>query len=229
MQRLKFSFVRKENLKFISHLDIMRAFQRAIRRAGIPVSYSRGFNPQPRLSIALPLPLGVTSESEIAEVYLDQKISPASFADDLNRYLPEGISVFNAAAISPDAPPLMQGVDAALYRVILKGGIKIPEGFLAQVVEEVKSRDEIIVQRTGKKGTRKINIRPYVYNIVVLKDKSGNESLEMFLQTGSRGGARPVEVVRLLARSGGFDADVHDLRIHRVGLFQKKGDEWETL
>ena len=76
MPRLRVRFSRGEELKFISHLDIMRLWQRALRRAGISLVYSEGFNPRPRLSLAAPLAVGVTSEAELMDIYLTGQVSP---------------------------------------------------------------------------------------------------------------------------------------------------------
>ena len=87
MQRLRISFSRGEKLKFISHLDLIRLFQRAFHRAGIALAYSEGFNPHPRMSLAAPLALGVTSDAELMDVVLAKFVSPHAFTEVVSRQL----------------------------------------------------------------------------------------------------------------------------------------------
>ncbi|MFY9113884.1 MAG: TIGR03936 family radical SAM-associated protein [Dethiobacteria bacterium] len=228
--RLKFSFTREENIKYISHLDMMRLLQRALRRAEIPVAYSGGFNPQPRLSIALPLPLGVTAEHELAEIYLEESFSPSLFTDRMREKLPRGLSLIGAEEISDKERSLMQMIDAALYLAFpLPGGGSLPEGILSGGVEEVKGRTELIVQRMGKKGPRKIDIRPYIIELEMIKEGNGTEIIRMFLQAGSRGGARPGELLGILGAAGGLETLPYLLQIHRRGLFHNRRGHWEQI
>lgn len=230
MQRLKFSFFRGEKLKFISHLEIMRLLQRALRRADIPVACSEGFNPQPRLSIAAPLPVGVTAANEPVEVFLWEKISPAELVQKVNSCLPNGFFINRAEEALEDEPPLMQVVDAALYRGYpLMEKIKLPAGDLHRGVEKISNREELIVERKGKKGPRQINLRPYIYNLKLAEDERGNVELKMFLKTGSQGGARPGEVVRTLSEWSDSSQLPHWLQLHREGLYRRGREAWEQL
>lgn len=221
MQRLKFSFVRNEKVKYISHLEIMRAFHRAIRRAKLPVAMSQGFNPQLRMSIALPLAIGVTSENEMAEVYIFEDTEPQEFQRRLNLSLPEGLAVFNTEKAETEAPQLMQLVDAALYHIKPINDIqKIQKGFLDEGVELILKRENIIVSRRAKKRNKEFDIRPYIINMEVFNDK-GRSCLKMFLQTGSRGGAKPAEVLAVMGKEMSFEELGFLMQIHRKGLFSK--------
>ena len=84
MPRLRVRFGRGPEVKFISHLDVMRFWERAFRRARIPLAYSEGFSPHPRISLAAPLPVGVTSEAELMDVMVSRWISPQWFTDTVN-------------------------------------------------------------------------------------------------------------------------------------------------
>jgi len=230
LQRLQFYFSRGEELIYISHLDIMRLLQRAMRRAGSPLAHTKGYNPQPRLSIAAPLPVGVTAKREPAEVYLEQNISPSNFVEDFNRQLPRGILIEDAVEISEEAPPLMQVIDAALYQVypFFEESSISPEK-VRDGVEKIKHKEEITVRRKGKKGWREIDIRPFIYRLE-FKNNDGEEKnkleLEMFLKTGSQGGARPGEIVNLLGEMLGSPQLPYQLRLNRVALYRRDGQGW---
>ena len=93
MQRLRIRFSRGQEIKFISHLDIVRLWQRALHRAGMPLAYSEGFSPHPRISVAAPLPLGVTSETELMDILCVRWVSPHFFTAAVSQQLPPGIGI----------------------------------------------------------------------------------------------------------------------------------------
>jgi len=96
MQRIKIIYSKGEEIKFIGHRDLMRVFQRAIRRAGLPIAYSQGFNPHMRISWGNALKLGVTSDNEFATLQLDGWLRPAELMDRLNPQLPQGLEILEA-------------------------------------------------------------------------------------------------------------------------------------
>ena len=93
MQRLRLKFSRGEELKFLSHLDLMRLWERAIRRAGLPLAYSEGFTPHPQIALAAPLSVGVTSQAELMDVVLSRWVPPQSFTAQIEEQLPRGIEL----------------------------------------------------------------------------------------------------------------------------------------
>src|SRR3989304_2795100 len=100
MQRLRVRFRRGQELKFISHLDIIRLWQRAFHRAAIPLAYSGGFSPHPRISLAVPLAVGVTSEAELMDVFCTKRVSPHGFVASINQELPTGIEILQTHQIA---------------------------------------------------------------------------------------------------------------------------------
>ena len=107
MFRLRVRFYRGEELKFISHLDTIRLWVRALRRAGIPLEYTEGFSPHPKISLAVPLSVGVTANNELMDISITKVVSPHWFMDTVNRQLPAGLKVLEAAPIGIiDSSPL---------------------------------------------------------------------------------------------------------------------------
>ena len=94
MFRLRVRFSRGKELKFISHLDIIRLWVRALRRAQIPLEYTEGFSPHPRISLAVPLSVGVTAANELMDISITKVVSPHWFVDTVNRQLPQGLKVW---------------------------------------------------------------------------------------------------------------------------------------
>ena len=117
MQRLRVKFGRREEVKFISHLDIVRFWHRALRRAAIPLAYSQGFTPHPQISVAAPLAVGVTSEAELMDVWLNRWMPPQSFMMRLKSQLPPGLEVFEVWQVGLNLPSVQSCVAFAEYRV----------------------------------------------------------------------------------------------------------------
>ncbi|QIB26274.1 TIGR03936 family radical SAM-associated protein [Caloranaerobacter azorensis] len=99
MGTIRVRFSKKDDMKYISHLDLMRLFQRAFRRADIPVKYSQGFNPHPKFSLATALPIGVTSDGEYMDVELENDIDKDEFINRINDVLPDGIKILSGKYI----------------------------------------------------------------------------------------------------------------------------------
>ena len=161
MYCIRVKFIRGEELKFISHLDIMRIFERALRRSRLPIKYSEGFNPRPEMVFGLPLPVGVTSEAEYADFMMDRNISAGEFIDSLNPQMPPGLGIVTAMQ-RRGKNNIMASIAAALYDVSLFGE---EPGFLTEADNELKrlmSMSEIIVEKKGKHGIKPVNIRPLI-------------------------------------------------------------------
>ena len=100
LYRIKITYTKGEEVKFISHLDLMRAISRAIRRTDLPIAYSQGFNPRMKMSFGQALKVGATSEGEEAKLTFEQEISPQEVMDRLNQVLPQGICILTSNKIA---------------------------------------------------------------------------------------------------------------------------------
>ena len=126
MQRLRITFSRGDEVKYLSHLDMMRLWERALRRANIPLAYSQGFSPHPRISIAAPLPIGVTGDGELMDIMLQKRMSPNVVIKALGEQLPCGIGVHGVAQVPLTLPSLQSQVRQAEYRVEMTTGSSQP-------------------------------------------------------------------------------------------------------
>jgi radical SAM family uncharacterized protein/radical SAM-linked protein len=155
--------------RYISHLDLIRLFERTCRRANIPVLYSQGFNPHPKFSFAPPLTLGFSSESEYLDIEIEENFN-GDLKELFNAHLPEGIRINDVKEISPPVESLDSAIQFAEYEV------ELPDRSVnhSEFEKELKSflkREEIIVQRKTKGKIRTINIRPYIKSIRFKDDK----------------------------------------------------------
>ena len=206
------AYQKKGELKYISHLDLMRTISRGFRRAEIPLCFTRGFHPLPLISFGPALAVGTESEEEFLDFISPQWMEPSQLIDKLNRNLPPGLRFLKAVALKSKPLPLSQVINMAHYSVLLN---KVPERELSgnhqQLISELLSRDELLVERD--KGVRKssFNIRPYIHHIYLEEDK-GVLHLELKLDKGRS--ARPREVLQALYHDKGGE-----LAIVRVRLF----------
>lgn len=193
MYRYRVVFVKEGEFACLSHLDLQRTFIRVLRRAGLPLAYSQGFNPQPRLSFAAPLAVGISGEREYLEFDLVSPRESKKIKDLLNSFLPRELAVQSVEQTDAAAIILASRVEAALYLAV----ISPPVPDLAAAVRSMMSSPVLEVERQGKSSKKRLDIRPFIYNLY-LQNTNEEDKLFMFLATGNQGGARPAEVLELL-------------------------------
>ena len=196
MQRLRVRFTREDEIKFISHLDIMRLWERALRRAGIRIVYSEGFSPHPRLSLAAPLAVGVTGRSELLDVYTTDTVSPHWFTDAVNKQLPVGISILGVQQISVTVPSLQSQVRQADYRIEVERADG-PEDIEYAIVS-LLTLEKLPWYHERDTGKREYDLRELVDNIKMESSDDERCMLAMVLRCGSNGSGRPEQVTLAL-------------------------------
>jgi radical SAM-linked protein len=196
MQRLRIRFTRGHEIKYISHLDIMRLWERALTRAGIRIAYSEGFSPHPRLSLAAPLAVGVTGESELLDVYTADTVSPHWFTEAVNRQLPVGISILGVQQVGAILPSLQSQVRQAEYRIEMdrEDGLGDIESAIASLLSS-KSLPWYHERDTGK---REYDLRELIDDIKLESSTDKRCTITMVLRCGSNGSGRPEQVTLAL-------------------------------
>ncbi len=210
MQRLRLTFSRGEELKYISHLDLMRLWQRALRRADIPLVYSQGFSPHPRLSLAAPLAVGVTSSGELIDIFLERRVSPHFFIKVVRGQLPRGIDISEVVEVGLGLPSLQSQVRSAEYRVVVETDRKPNE--VENAVASLLSSDKLPWQHNRDKEVRKYDLRSLVDDLWLIEYHSPEFTMGMRLRCDGSGTGRPEQVLSAL----GFA--VHPKSIHRTRL-----------
>jgi radical SAM-linked protein len=208
MYRFRIVFAKEGEFACLSHLELQRTFIRALRRAAVPMAYSQGFNPQPRLSFAAPLAVGIESDREYLEVDLAANMECNALKQSLNCQLPPALAVQKVQPADPLLPALAAQVEAALYLAVFSSYTLE----LAEAVQALATVAVLDVERPAKDRQKKVNIRPFIYNLC-LQNASGEGKLFMFLATGNRGGARPSEIIDLLPRQNELQ------RVRRLSVF----------
>ena len=196
MQRLRITFSRGEEVKYLSHLDLMRLWERALRRAGIPLAYSQGFSPHPRISIAAPLPIGVTGDAELMDIMLQRKVSPYYFTKVIGEQLPTGVGVVGVAQVALPLPSLQSQVRQAEYRVELETD-KSPEA-VEQAIAFFLDKKELAWQHQRDGELRSYDLRALVNDIWLIGWQDRWCTLGMRLRTDSAATGRAEQVTLAL-------------------------------
>lgn len=197
MQRLRLRFCRGARLKYISHLDLIRLWHRAFRRAGLELAYSEGFNPHPRIQIAAPLPLGVTGESELMDVVFAKEYMPQSVELSVNAQLPPGIKIEQIMQVALTAPSLQGQVRRAHYRV------EIPESDtssqkIESLIASLLALETLPWTQKREEKVRSFDLRQQIGDIWIEQINPSSIVLGMDLQCDSGGSGRPEQVVKAL-------------------------------
>jgi radical SAM-linked protein len=201
VQRLRIHYAKRGRLRFTSHRDFSRAFERAVFRARIPMAYSSGFNPHPRISYAGAAPMGSASEAEYVEIALAAVIDPAKAHADIDEALPEGLDVIE---VLPSAGgSLADRLEASWWRLTL---LDTSRDETRRGVELLLAADEVVVERMTKKGVRAFDARAAIVSLELADQPSEDPScaiLDVVLRHGSPS-VRPDDVLAALRETSGL-------------------------
>ncbi len=212
MFRLRLRFKRGPEIKFISHLDIVRLWQRAFRRAGIPLAYSEGFNPHPRISLAAPLALGVTGEAELMDIFVAKQVSPHNLEAAVSRQLPPGMEILQVYQIVTTLPSLQSQIRYAEYTV--EAETEKDEKETEAALASLLSKEHVPWQHQRDTGPRSYDLRALVNDLWLISWRSGYCTIGMRLRCDSGGSGRPEQMAKAL----GFN---QPRSIHRSRLILK--------
>jgi len=243
--RLRVCYTKMGRPRFISHLDFIRLFERTARRVGLPLSYSEGFSPAPRIAYGWPLPVGLSGMAEYVDVELSSRVTPEEVVARLNRALPEGIQARDARYISPHGPSLMSEFDTGSYVAHLPASGRDLEEWRAAATRLLsRPKLEVTRERGGPVGrggpaerggpagrgggdrgvqVKIVDARPLIRRLEVKElSPDGRVVVLMELALGDKGAGRPDEVAGLLvAELAGDGVSVtrpEGMMVARLGL-----------
>ncbi|SHJ95377.1 radical SAM-linked protein [Anaerobranca californiensis DSM 14826] len=209
MYKYWIKYQKGEEVRFISHLDLLRALERTSRRAGIPIAYSQGYNPHPKLSFATPLSVGIVSYGDYLEIELTENLEIDEIIKKMNDNLPLGIKFLDGKKLTKKVPTLGALVEATEYKVVVKSsGLK-------EKIEEILKNESIYIERRSKKGIKMVDILP-----LILKLEYKDDVLSMLLTTSSTANVKPKEVLSLL--------NINNPNVDKIETYCSKGDKLVT-
>lgn len=199
--RLRLTYAKGEGVKFISHQDEFRLWERALRRARLPLLYKRGFNPQPHMQFAAPLGVGFTGEQEYLDVVLAPPVPPDEVVARLRAKLPPAVTLHRAEVLPLHAPSLASTLIGADYTIILYvAEQELSEAALEARIAGFLARSEVHMERQRKKERYGYNLRPLVLEVKAARHDAVAEEHALFVRVQQRKGAtgRPDEVLKAL-------------------------------
>jgi radical SAM-linked protein len=194
--RLRLTFAKKAQIKYVAHLDLALAWERALRRARIPLAYSQGFNPQPKMQFASSLPVGTISRAEIVDIIVNQPVEPAAAFEQISAALPAGIALQSVEDVPLKSPALQQLLRRADYRVVVETALAADE--ISGRIEALLIADKIIFTRRRKGKNEEIDLRHWLYELRLDSVADGEAHLHMCLAAGQHGNLRPADVLSAL-------------------------------
>ena len=216
MNRFVLEFSKQGYIKYISHLDMLRLFKRTFKRAGIPLDYSKGFNPHPRMSFAQPLSLGYTSKQELIEFYTYEETTRDDILSKLNEEFPEGISIHACGYIDGTQGSLAAAVSSAVYSVFLPDTLDKSLDEINTYIESYLAKEAIIALKRMKKTKKlgEVDIRSKIRRIDA-EDVNGNIVLKLDLDCGSASNLSPELVITTFIEHSGLNIQRYDIEVSR--------------
>lgn len=217
--KLRIKFSKKGPLRFIGHLDIMRYFQKAIRRSGIDIAYSTGFSPHQIMSFAAPLGVGVESEGEYFDIEANSVTSEEDMMKRLNREMAEGITILEIRLLPDSVKNAMASVKAASYRLEWKEGFA-PDYNITDAVALFHKKTEVSYTKQTAKNTIERNLKDFVYELKAPDDRT----IYMLVDASSAGNVKPGAVMECLAGFYQKTYDSNAILVTRTETYTEKTD-----
>ena len=216
---IRMQFCKTREGRFLSHLDLMHTWERVIRRSQLPLAYSQGFNPHPKINFASACAVGTTSDGEYMDMELTQELPVEQVEEMLQAVMPPAFRVSAMKVVTGKAPSLMSIIQRARYVLRLELVEEAAQEQLDAAVERFWQQEEIVIYRYKKnsKDKKPVNILPGVYELE-LTAEGKNALLHILVQCGNEGNIRPEEVAYGLMATG-MPMVQHVVRIHRLGLY----------
>ncbi len=215
---IRMKFKKHGCMKFIGHLDIMRYFQKAIRRADIDIAYSEGFSPHMLMSFAAPLGVGLTSEGEYVDLQVHSCVSSKAAVDALNSVMVEGMEVVSFRVLPETVKNAMASVAAADYFVNFREGYA-PENWEEKFNAFLQKEEMLIVKKT-KRSEAEVDLKPMLY-----KAEIRDGGIFMQVACGSVNNLKPELVMEAFTKDAGIELAPFALEVCRLEVYADLGDE----
>lgn len=219
IMKLRIKFKKYGPIRFIGHLDVMRFFQKAIRRAGIDVTYTSGFSPHQVMSFASPLGVGLTSNGEYMDIEVNSISSCQDVLNRLNQASVPGIEVVSVKELPEGAGNAMASVAAASYTVRFREG-REPAADISAVLPIFMEKKEIVITKETKKGSREVDLKPGIYRL-----EWSDNAFFMLVDASSSGNIKPTQVIGALLAECGESLPENALLITREEVYTNAGTE----
>ncbi|MFZ7132255.1 MAG: TIGR03936 family radical SAM-associated protein [Eubacteriales bacterium] len=215
--RIKFS--KGEEIKYISHLDLQRCFQRLFRRAELEMIYSQGFNPHPKVSFAMAMPVGMTSQGDYLDVEVPGKISAKEVQESLNKVAPRGLKIIQVQVIEGQVKALSASITQGIFHVRIPTGENCAREELQNILDSILGQEAIEIEKKNKKGKLVVkDIRPLVKNMTIVTAEENFVVIEMKMCIGSMENLNPQVLVDYMIHQYACLQEFPKAKIHRIEM-----------
>lgn len=226
--KARIKFAKSGSMKYVGHLDIMRYFQKAIRRSELPIKYSEGFNPHQIMSFAAPLGVGITSEGEYLDIELKEEVPSKEARNRLQATMVDGMDIIEFKYLPEKTPNAMSSLAAAPYILTYKH----PENFAFSLEDLQQAKLEffdqassIMIVKKTKKGERELDLKPLIYEFSIDENETGEIAFSLLVSTGSVDNIKPELVLMHFFKHMECDVEENAFFIHRVDMLTRIDDK----
>lgn len=219
--KIRIKFRKWGSMKFIGHLDMMRYFQKVMRRADVDIRYSEGFSPHQIMSFAAPLGVGITSDGEYFDIEVHSTKSSAEMIADMNKTMVDGVEITGYVALPDNAKTAMAIVAAADYVLSYKEGYETPftvEEWKTHVAELFTNQKAFTIIKKTKKSEREVDLKPLVYAFDVIEE-NGKPAFYINVSTGSVDNIKPELLLASMYEKLGLEYNESAIAIHRKDVY----------
>ncbi|MFT3983782.1 MAG: TIGR03936 family radical SAM-associated protein [Lachnospiraceae bacterium] len=221
--KIRIKFSKRGAVKFIGHLDVMRYFQKLMRRADIPIAYSGGMSPHQVMSFALPLGIGLESDAEYMDIEITEPVLSAEAIEAMNKVAAEGIMVLSFRKLPETAGNAMASVAAADYLISFREKFRPPFS-LKEAFADLMGQEEIIINKKTKRSEQEIDLKPSIY-----RHEETEDTVMLRLSCGSVTNIKPELVMEALYRQQDTQLDEFGLLIRRLELYTIQDHQFLSL
>jgi len=223
MYKYILKFTKENNIRFISHLDLMGVYERAFRRAAMKLSYSKGFHPHPKISIAHPISLGYSSTGEYMEIELEDRIEANELVRRLNESLPDGLVILSGEEVLEKMKALVSLVRYAEYSIKVHLDEKSKDIDFETELEKFLNLDEVLIQKRVRKGrikvVKEVDVKQNIKSVKIVNKTEDLLEIDTILRTGSEGNLNPELMMRAFFKNSDIEISFDNIFFHRNELF----------
>ena len=200
--RYRLTFRKGYRVKYVAHLDMVKVWTRAFRRAGIPLAYSGGFNPQAKIQVAASMPVGSMGSAEVMDIYLTQEMTPEDILARVGNTLPEDFELLKVESVDLKAPALQAQLRQATYKIIVESELSAKD--LQKRIDALLKAETLPQTRIRRRKAEKFDMRPLLYSLNLNEVNKNEAILTMRLSAGQQGNLRPDAVLKALGLDDGW-------------------------
>lgn len=221
MYKIRARYEKTGRTSYLGHLEVIKVFERAFRRAGVPMKHTEGFNPHPKISFALPSSVGFSSQGEYIEVEVTERIEERAFLENVNRELPEGLGLLCCGYLQGKTRSLMSLVDYSAYRVDYDFDGEETPGLPGRLAELFEKGPIPVRKRTKSGKMTERDLKTFIHDFQLISATDDGCSFWVLLAAGSRGNLNPALLMKGALESLSLSMDPVALSVCRLDLFMK--------